>query len=83
MSEQREVYRTLRKSRGFSNHTDAGTNHADADCQCWWCFRPVLGSLHDFGACHDGMFFTVTQYRRKPAVSEPVELPPSLFGDQS
>jgi hypothetical protein len=74
----REVYRTYRRSKGFSDYRDAGSNPVDwdreTDGHCWWCAQPVKRTLHDYAACHDGMFETVVQYRRKPR-PEPTEEP--------
>lgn len=80
---EREVYRTYRRGKGFSSYTDAGTKHAESDCRCWWCWKPVLAEIHDFFTCHDGMYETVVQYRKAETPSP--DLPPSLFetGDAS
>lgn len=81
MNAKREVYRTFRRSRGFSNHVDAGTGHRDADATCWWCAKPVLRLAHDFSVCHEGMFYEVVQYRRQRPDAPAVDAPPTLFDE--
>lgn len=79
----REVYRQFKRGKGFSDYTDEASNHPDSTATCWWCMRPVLSSEHDFMACLDGMFVTVTHYRRQPKVIRETPDHPSLFASDT
>lgn len=60
-------------SAGFSSYRDEGTNHPDADGSCWWCWRPVLGSLHNFTACHQDFLPKRRERKPKPEPPDPID----------